>query len=215
MLLFVTTFVTVVYINKDSYIQGLNFEAKSLKMNEKELLKGLQVADSKTLEYVYQHAVPQAVNFLKRDIKDVALIEDLVLSAMEALLLNARRQKIGNLKGGIGAYYMGIVKNLRLKHFEKLKKQAITLNEESFKLVSQQHDINTASDITEKENFESRIEKVIYALDQLPDTTCKNLILARYQNNVDPQELAEEHNMRYDALRQRLSRCMKALRKLL
>lgn len=184
-------------------------------MDEQQLIEGLKMADNKTLEYVYKEVVPSATSYLRKDIKDINTIEDLVLSAMEVLLINARNEKIKYLKGGIGAYFMGIVKNIRLKHFEKSKKAALTLNEDTFQIKSQEKDLEYSKEMTEKENYESRITQVNDALNRLSDVTCKKIILARYQDDIDPRDIAEEYDISYDAFRKRLSRCMKGLREIL
>lgn len=184
-------------------------------MEEKKLIQGLKKADKETLRYVYEKVVPAAINFLRKNIKDESLIDDLILTGIEKLITNAIKDKIIHLNKGIGPYFMGIIKNLQLKYFREIQKSRVVVDEETYNIKSNERDLGSQKDEINQEQFIERSEDVRQALDALNNPDCKTMILKRYRDDADPQELASEYGLSYPAFRKRLSRCMQALREIL
>lgn len=147
-------------------------------------------------------------------VKDEAIKVDIFADSLLVFIKVIAKNEFQR-KSNLTTYFIGICKNLSLRHLEKLKKKKEHLEKYKKEILSKSESIDNIENlflIDNQKRYEKKLTQRIYK--QLSDT-CRQYFRNKFGKAMTVKEIAIENKVKEQSVKNTLSRCYQKLRELI
>lgn len=181
-----------------------------MKLNNQEIITGIQQNDAKIWRYLYSQLGPLVLAHVLKNSGTREEGEELIQEVMLSIWKNIRAGKYKN-ENKFNNYFISVARN---QWKNKLRSKKSRLQTTNLSLEETQIPDKGGEAMAEKAEKEATIQLMEHAMRELKEE-CQRLLRAFHYDGKRLKEMAEEQGINHGTMRKRIHDCRERLRKLL